>query len=130
MKAIKFLISGGSAATVEYFIFIFLQHFLGNEGLIASQTISLLSGFVISFALNKQWVFKSGGNTHVELAKYGMLLGVNLVITNILMYVMVNYTEIEYWLAKIILMAMVATWNYFIFQKFVFRSKTSNEDKR
>lgn len=58
-RFLRFLISGGSAAAVEYASFFILQTTLGLEWLLASQSLSFVCGFVISFLLNRHWVFRS-----------------------------------------------------------------------
>lgn len=122
-KAIKFLISGATAALVEYVVFLALHAIQGPEWIIFSQSISFMCGFVVSFLLNKNWVFKSVGGTSRELQKYSILAGVNLILSNLALWLFVDTLAVVFWAAKFIVMAMVATWNYFIFQRIIFRSK-------
>jgi putative flippase GtrA len=124
-KIIKFIISGGLAAVTEYSIFIVLYTFVTQESsLIICQTISFLAGFIVSFLLNKHWVFSSTGKARDELVRYGILAIINLVLTNILIWLFINGFGINYWISKLCIMAMVATWNYVIFSKLIFK-KTS-----
>ena len=117
---VRFLVSGGLAAIVEYAVFLLLQLFLGNHLLFIAQTISFLCGFVTSFTLNKKWVFKSGGNVRGELMRYATLAAVNLVLTNVVIWLLVNDLHISAWIAKIAVMAMVVAWNYIIYKKIIF----------
>lgn len=55
-----------------------------------------------------------------QLIQYGALASVNLVLTNVLMSVFVYTLHINNLVAKIIMMAMVAVWNYVIFSKLIF----------
>ena len=121
MKITKFIISGGAAAFVEFVIFLMLRMLLGESGLFFAQTVSFLAGFVVSFSLNRKWVFKSRGKLLPELSKYIALLVINVVLTNVVLFLLVNSGYVVYWLAKIMVMAMVAIWNYFIFQKIIFK---------
>ena len=74
----RFLISGGSAAGVEYLVFILLQMTLGKSWVLASQTVSFACGFIVSFLLNRSWVFRSSGDMKPELLKYILVAGINL----------------------------------------------------
>jgi len=120
-KILKFLISGITAATVEYSIFLALLGF-ANATLITAQTLSFTVGFIISFLLNKKWVFKSKGSIFVELPKYLILALINILLSNVAMWLLVDMLHIKNWLAKALVMAAVASWNYFIFQKIIFRN--------
>ena len=125
VRIIKFLISGLAAATVEYIVFIVLQQHVDGDKIVISQSVSFLSGFVLSFSLNKFWVFKSEGGLGDELLRYISLLLINLMATNIIIHALINYTHLDDWVAKIIVMIMVAAWNYVIFQKLVFNRNHS-----
>lgn len=114
------MIAGGSAAAVEYTVFIGLHFFIGDRFLIISQSISFLCGFAVSFILNKKWVFKSDGDSKKELTKYAILALINLTLSDLLMLLFVHKVHIVFWLAKFIIMALVAAWNYIIYQKIVF----------
>ena len=118
----RFLISGGLAATVEYGVFLLLHALFGDIFILATQTISFLCGFVVSFTLNKKWVFKSDGRVRRELVRYAMLATMNLVITNIVIWLLVNEIHVTAWIAKIAVMAMVVAWNYVIYQKLIFNT--------
>lgn len=120
-RIFRFLISGGSAAALEYLVFIGLQQALGSKWLIASQSISFACGFVVSFLLNRHWVFRSGGNLGSELARYGALAAINLVLGNVAMALLVTGANSPPLLAKLIVMVMIAVWNYVIFSKLIFR---------
>ena len=94
---------------------------LGPSFLFASQTVSFLYGFILSFFLQKAWVFKSKGNIKSELLKYGLLATINLVISNLLLWILVDQTGLNDLLSKVAVMVLIAVWNFFIFQKVVFR---------
>ncbi|MGV9002172.1 MAG: GtrA family protein [Candidatus Saccharimonadaceae bacterium] len=125
MRLIKFLISGSLAALVEFCLFILFHNLYGPNSLVLAQTLSFLAGFVVSFSLNKLWVFKSDAPLTQELFRYIVLVVINLIITNLLIGVLVQDIGLTYWIAKIILMILVATWNYVLFQKLIFNKKTN-----
>jgi putative flippase GtrA len=117
----KFLISGLSAAALEYAVFLLLDMLLGNKLIIVCQSVSFMCGLCVSFILNRKWVFKSSGNKKAELIRYLILALTNLLLSNILIVSLVSI-RVTFWIAKIIVMAAIATWNYSIFQKFIFKS--------
>lgn len=121
LRPLRFLVSGVSAAVTEYGVFLVL-HSLGLHLLIAN-SVSFCCGLLISFFLNKKWVFSSNGKTHVEFAQYFVLAMTNLVLSNMLIYIGVHWFGWVAWLVKPMTMIMIAAWNYLIFSKLIFRSR-------
>lgn len=119
-RFLKFLISGGTAALVEYTVFLLLQNWQGAHWLLASQSISFGCGFLVSFLLNRSWVFKSKGGASSELFRYALLAAINLVASNGAIAVMVNGLGVPVPAAKFLVMGMVAAWNYLIFSRLIF----------
>lgn len=123
-KLLKFLIAGGTAALVEYGVFAAINSFLTGEWVVLSQTVSFLTGFIVSFLLNKNWVFKGGGGAgKSQLLKYSLLAGINLLLSNIALWIFVENLEWNHSLAKFTVMAMVAVWNYLLFSRLIFMEK-------
>lgn len=123
-KTFKFLISGVTAVVVEYAIFALVM--LADPALLyIAQTVSFLCGFVVSFLMNKFWVFRSSGTILNELPKYSLIATINLFITNIALGVLVYRVGVIFWVAKVIIIIFVAAWNYVLFNKFVFTGSAS-----
>ena len=123
IKPIRYLISGGSAALIEYVTFLLLHALLGISGLILAQTLSFLTGLGVSFTINKIWVFKSTQDIKKELFPYLSLALFNVVAGNAVMYWLVELLNAKFWSAKILVMALVALWNYAIFSKLIFSNR-------
>ncbi|MCU1004896.1 MULTISPECIES: GtrA family protein [Stenotrophomonas] len=121
-RPIRFLLSGGSAAATEYFAFALLYSSLVPGHLVLSQTVSFLAGFVVSFGLNRIWVFNSKGRWWHDLLKYSVLAAVNLVLGNAMIWVLAGPASLPPLLAKLLVMCMIAIWNYVIFSRIVFRA--------
>ena len=121
----KFLISGGSAALAEYSLFVLVTYIVPTVSVIVPQTISFMTGFIISFLLNKKWVFGNtiNRNSRVLILKYSLLALINLLLGNILVWIFVEVAQINVLFAKIIVMGMIALWNYVIFSRFIFTTK-------
>ncbi|MBH1627778.1 MULTISPECIES: GtrA family protein [Stenotrophomonas] len=119
-RFLRFLISGGSAAAVEYTAFFLLQATLGPSWLLTNQSLSFACGFVVSFLLNRHWVFHSEGKAGQELLKYGIVAGINLAAGNLAMLLMVGSAGMYPLIAKFLVMGMIAAWNYLVFSRLVF----------
>lgn len=124
-RVFRFLMSGGSAAAAEYLVFLALQSALGHAPLILNQSFSFACGFVVSFLLNRHWVFQSAGSWTGDLARYGLLAGINLVLGNVAITLLVGPLGLHPLVAKLVVMVMIAAWNYAIFSKVVFRQRPS-----
>lgn len=122
-RLLRFLISGGSAAAIEYAVFIALQLALGQKWLFANQSLSFICGFVVSFLLNRHWVFQSDGDAREELLKYGVVAAINLTASNGIIFLLTVPASMHPLIAKLLIMGMVAAWNYLIFSKLVFSKK-------
>lgn len=118
-RVIRFLISGGTAAAVEYMLFSMIIFSLGSGTLHVAQTISFIAGLLVSFSLNNVWVFNAQGDTKKIFLKYIILAAINLLIGNIL--ITIGSQLIPVYVAKLLVMAIIAIWNYVIFQKFIFK---------
>ncbi len=120
LKVLRFGISGSIAALSEFLIFILCSQLLALP-IFSSQTISFMIGLLISYTLNRQWVFKSTAKMNSQIMKYATLAVINLLLSNILI-VALHDAGLVAWIAKIIVMASVALWNFLIFQKIIFKN--------
>ena len=118
-QIIRFLTSGGLAASVEFLIFMILLEAINNLFLVNS--ISFLSGLVVSYNLNRIWVFKSDANVKKQFVEYFILALINLVFSGLIVYGLVDLLSVANWTAKIFAMGIIAFNNYFIFSKFIFK---------
>lgn len=122
-KIAKFIFSGATAAGAEYLAFLTLLSTFGSGKLVLAQIISFCIGLTISFFLNRTWVFESQAKASQELIKYVCLALLNVILGGLFIHVLASYIGIAPWLAKIIVMLCVATWNYLIFSKIIFIKK-------
>ena len=121
-RIVKFLFSGVSAAGLEYVVFLLLEY-LTDTPTTVSQAISFSCGLVVSFILNKFWVFEAKSKSaYKREAILFLIVGFsNLVITTALIGVLSMYMAA--FIAKFILMACVATWNYLLFKSVIFKNR-------
>lgn len=119
-QLIRFLISGGSAAALEYGLFLLMTAWWSGQGLVfVAQTVSFMAGMVVSFGLNKYWSFQSTGHTGRQFVQYAGLAFLNIVLSNLVLSGLLALA-VPALVAKLIVMAMVAAWNFVIFQRLIF----------
>lgn len=124
-KLSRFLTSGALAAAIEYGVFVLLFSILGF-GVFVANSVSFGCGFLVSFLLNRHWVFKSKNGAIRELTKYAILAVINLGLSNIILYLMTDMAHINGLIAKFLVMGLIAVWNYVIFSRFIFGDKTKS----
>jgi putative flippase GtrA len=125
-SVVRFMISGGIAAFVEYIIFIICIIFLG---LILSNVISFTAGLAISFMLNRRWVFDVNNNTIRRLLYYLVLSFINVAVGTGFIWILVNSVGVWQYVAKILVMAMIAMWNFVIYKRVIFKGNPSRKDE-
>jgi putative flippase GtrA len=118
-NVLKFIMSGSLAALTEYTTFLILHHF--KLHLAVANAISFCCGLVVSFLLNKHWVFSHKSNGRRQFIMYASLALVNLSLSSGLIVILVRSIGIPPFISKICVMGLVASWNYIIFQKVIFR---------
>lgn len=117
----KYLIAGGSAFASEYILFLILFYYISTSVSLANAA-SFALGFMVSFLLNKFWVFqaKEAENTK-QLLIYALIATFNIFITSIAIEFLVS-SGAPAFIAKIGLIACVAFWNFALFKYIVFKT--------
>lgn len=123
----RFIVVGLTAFAVEYNIFSLLFGIFGLPVVIA-HSISFGCGLIISFSLNRTWTFKQieflrRGVSQFTL--YCVLALFNLVMSNILLHVLEELSLHPY-LGKLVVMLLVATWNFILYKTVIFRPYRSD----
>jgi putative flippase GtrA len=116
----RYFVTGMLAAGLEYSLLILFTEYVGLW-YILSNSIAYISGFAVSFLLNRYWSFQSKENILKQFLQYAMLFTVNFVLNNILMYVLTSIAGIPYTISKLFVMGMVVTWNFVIFKKIIYK---------
>lgn len=122
-QMVRFGASGGATVLADYLSFSLL--YAAGAPLFVATLASLLAGFVVSFTLNRQWVFHADA-THaqkkmtMQLLLYALLLTINIVIT----YFFIRYMQnmgVDPYLAKIFSIGLIMSWNFVLYKKVIFR---------
>ena len=118
------IVSWGAAWVAKFFLD---DTVVWENGVI--NTISWVAGVCFAYPLNRKWVFKS---TNPKILSEFMGFAGSRVSTWIMdiviMYVTVNIFNMDYWIAKICISAVVVTIANYIFSKLlVFKKKEAKE---
>ncbi|BEL10195.1 hypothetical protein Q0Z83_083860 [Actinoplanes sichuanensis] len=98
---------------------LYLLHGLAGLRLEPATALAFLAGFVVNFALNRQWAFSSTGRLRRQLVAYLALVGANLLFTVLLMRALTTL-GVMYLVAKVFTTAVLSTVNYFASRKWIF----------
>jgi putative flippase GtrA len=120
-KLSKYIITGGATFVVEYGLFLVFAYIFAFEAWVA-QVCSYILALVINFLLLRNWTFGHNNKTRMthHFMKYGILVAFNLPITAFIIYELVR-GGVAPFLAKLIVVALVALWNFIIYDKLIFR---------
>ena len=124
-KLSSYVLVGLAAFSTEYISFIILIALFPS--LLVAQTVSFLLGLIVSFSGNRSITFKRNSDSFAlsgrsQLWRYSLLATVNLVFTNIFIYLLVDKISIDPVIAKVLVMVSVVVWNYILFNKVIFRA--------
>lgn len=114
----KYIITGLLAYIIEYSTYYLL---LTTLSMFIANSVGMFVGFWISFLLNRLWSFQSKDKFLNQLYRYSFLFLINLILSNLLLKVFSEMLNIHAKIAKLIIMCMVVSWNFFIFQKIIYK---------
>ncbi len=125
MKIIlKFIISGGTAAFINFssfLIFTKLFHFY----YLTSSVLAFILSAVTSFCLQKIWTFKNVSieKLHIQFGIYFSIILLNLTINTSLVYLFVEYLYLGHFVSQVIAGSILAIESFFIFKHIIFKNK-------
>lgn len=116
---IRYIITGISAALLEYLVFNILYYYM--KTLYIPNSAGMASGLVLSFILNRVWSFRSKSNTVRQLVMYLALFCINMLISNYAIYLLADVIGITPALSKAMIMSLVVIWNFIIYRKIIYK---------
>ncbi len=128
---IRFIISGGTSATVDLVVLFFLNSVLHIHYL-PSAILAFMVAFGVSFTLHKFWTFKSHSDRpHRQAFLYLGTSLFGLTLNTLLMYVFVDHIfeniitnmKLNVMLSQVIVGVIVACVSFFLSHNFVFKVK-------
>ncbi|GAA0507690.1 hypothetical protein Ade02nite_50030 [Paractinoplanes deccanensis] len=115
----RFVIAGGTSVLVDAGL-LWLLHGVLGMWLSPATALAFLTGFVVNFALNRQWAFAAtDGHLRHQFARYLALVAANLLVT-VLLVKALTALGMLYLAAKLLTTATLATINYFISRRWIF----------
>ncbi|TSC60077.1 MAG: hypothetical protein Greene041662_251, partial [Candidatus Peregrinibacteria bacterium Greene0416_62] len=113
-----YILSGGTGAVVEIVSYLLLLRW--GMWYISASVIAFVLSNATAFALHKYIVFKKPDDFLRHLKGHLTVEGFNFLVTNLLLFVLVEYTQLgEEW-SKILTMGLGAAWNFLLFKFLVF----------
>ncbi|MEU4164356.1 GtrA family protein [Actinoplanes sp. NPDC026670] len=114
----RFLLVGGASVVVDAGL-LYVLHGLAGLRLEPATALAFLAGFVVNFALNRQWSFASTGRLRRQLAAYLALVAANLLVTVVLVRAL-TALGLMYLVAKVLTTAALSVANYLVSRKWIF----------
>lgn len=121
-KIMRFLISGGSAAFTNLgLLYVFTD--LCKIWYILSAVMAFIVAFIVSFSLQKLWVFgdRSTQDMHRQLVIYLIVALINLGLNTLFLYALVEYAHVHYLIAQVITSAALAFESFFAYKFLIFK---------
>lgn len=121
----KFLVGGLLTVAVDYLTFTVLVLF--DVSLVIASIASFLAGFVVSFSINKLWVFgakkeSQRHSTRLQMTLYVALLFFNMAFT----YYFIFFAEklgVSVFIGKACTILLITAWNFVLYKKVIFKLK-------
>ena len=121
IKILKFIVAGGTSALSSFVLYyIFLEIF--HLWYLTSSIIAFILSIFIGFILQKYLTFRDSTNSNIkkQLLIFFLISFGNLFINIVLMLFFVEVLSIDKLFAKVLSLGILACWNFFIYQKFIF----------
>lgn len=126
-KFTKYGLIGTLAFAAEYSSFLLVVEVSPTHNLNIAQTISFCVGLLTSFLGSRLFTFKDEAKPYylgrrAQFSGYVTLAVINLALTNVTIYVLIQHFSVLVWAAKIIVMISVVVWNYTILNRLIFKT--------
>ena len=116
----RYLVVGFLTVGLEFLNLRLLTEVLGLW-YITSNSIAYVISFAINYTLNRIWSFGSKGALKKQLVMYGVLFVVNLVLSNVMMYLFTDIIGMKYMVSKLFAVGAVVSWNFVLYKKVIYK---------
>jgi putative flippase GtrA len=122
-EIIRFSLVGGLCFIIDYGLMVALKELLGVHYLLAA-AVSFTVSVVVNYILCVVWAFKGVEKTNkVVMAAFFMTSLVGLGLTELFMWIFVDFMHISYLIAKIVTAVLVMIWNYITKKKALYMKR-------
>ena len=120
----KFVFVGGISAIIEFSLLILFVEKLAIDYLFGNVFAFALTN-IVTYILTKRFVFNGtqSVNKAQEAGLFFLCLLGGLVVNQIVLWAVVEFTSIDYRIAKVIAIAITIIWNFFTRKHLVFRNR-------
>ena len=118
----KYLVSGTIAFLVDYSVLLIATEWFGIHYLV-SNVCGYTTGLLVAYRLNIRWVFryrKYGHTTKKEFLIFVVIVIVGLVISEAVIFLLVERVAVPYQYAKIVSVGMIFIFNFIAKKHFLF----------
>lgn len=118
----RYVFVGGSSFVLDFLIFTLLEHF-GMNYLLA-EVLAFCVGFIFNFVGGRKLVFRTGSEEKADVKELVGVLTVALLglgLTELLLYIGIEWLSLHKLVAKAISGILVMFWNYFARKWFVYK---------
>lgn len=117
----RFLLTGGLATTLQYFVLGFGTSVLGASAAVFSG-IGYLSGSVLSYVMSYFFTFRSN-RAHLPAAlRFYVMVAVGWCINTLVMALLADAMDWNKWLSQIVATVLALVWNYLASRIWVFKA--------
>ncbi|WP_329110112.1 GtrA family protein [Micromonospora sp. NBC_01699] len=116
---VRYLVVGGGSAALDTGL-LWLLHGAFEVWLPLATFVGVVTSTGLNFLLNRSWVFASTGGAGGQLVRYLILVGVNWVLT-VLMVSALAGLGLNYLVAKCLALVVLTTLNFLLYRAWVFR---------
>jgi len=123
----KYIVSGVAAVIVDYTVLLIITEQFGVHYMI-SNLGSYMAGLLVSYTLNTRWVFryrKYEKKTAAEFSIFVLIVLVGLLISESMIYLLVEEYDLQYTWAKLMSIAAIFVFNFLAKKRFLF---SQNQD--
>lgn len=127
-QLVLFLLVGLASLALDVMVTSILYNVF-NLPAYAAGGIGFLSAFFINFPINRKHVFKHTKRDRfvlkIQIAFYVALVAFNLLMTGLLLETILAYSNLSVEIAKILVTALIACWNFILFKYVIFSKKST-----
>jgi putative flippase GtrA len=117
---LKYGLVGISGMAVDFSVTWLCKERIGLNKYIAN-SLGFSLAVVNNFLLNRYWTFAQSQTAALpQFGKFTIISIGGLLINNLLLYLFINYSKTNFYIAKLLVIGIVFFWNFFMNQLFTF----------
>lgn len=123
LQFVIYVCVGGFTTGLDLFLYWFLVDWLQVWYLLAAATVTPLTLF-LNYNLHRLITFKLQKSSKMQAIRYLGLVAFNYCAALVLLYMLVDLFNVHYFVARLIIFAVIFAWNFTALRLIVFSSRT------